>query len=173
MRRKRLQHQADIFCQMFCGWRLCNSHEVLTGLGSGAIHIDVLAGTATHNGNVVLDLNMAGELKAWFQGDLRDNNIPVEQIRSATVDADLTIADLSGPRQAPEIWTTKIKRYLACDIQCRSYIQTDEKCYDSQLMDHEEWPDGWWNEHRTTASTVCDACDGSASGEAQRSRRKE
>jgi hypothetical protein len=150
MRRKRLQHQADTFCQMFCGWRLCNSHEELTVRRSGSLHIDILAGTATHNGTVLQDLNIAGELSAWFQGDLRDNNIPVEQVRSATLDAEVTITDLSGPRRSPERWNTKIRRYLSCDIQCRSRIETDETSYESEMVDHEEWPDGWWNEHRTT-----------------------
>jgi len=164
MRRKRLQHEADIFCQMFCGWRLCNSHEVLTSLGSGAIHIDVLAGTASHNGKIIQDLNIAGELKEWFKGDLRDNNVPVEHIRSATLDAELAITDLSGRRRSPEIWNTKISRYLVCDIQCHSRIETDEKSYDSKLTDHEEWPDGWWHEHRTTASSVPLTRGGSMSG---------
>jgi hypothetical protein len=150
MRRKRVQHQADIFCQMFCGWRLCNSHERLTALGSGPLHIDVFAGTATHNGTALQDLNIAGELSAWFQRDLLDNNIPVEQIRSATLDAELTITGLSGPRRSPEIWNTKISRYLSCDVRCRSHIKTDETSYQSEMVDHEEWPDGWWNEQRTT-----------------------
>jgi hypothetical protein len=144
-----LQHQADIFCEMFCGWRLCNSHEELTARGSGALHIDVLGGTATHNGTDLQDLSIAGELIAWFQRDLRDNDIPVEQIRSATLDAELTITGLSGPRRSPVIWNTKINRYLCCDIRCRSRIETDERSYHSEMADHEEWPDGWWHEYRS------------------------
>ena len=134
---------------MFCGWRLCNSQETLTARGSGIFHIDVLAGTATHNGTVLQNLNIAGELIAWFQEDLRDNSIPIEQVRAATLDAELTIANLSGPRRSPEIWNTKINRYISCDIRCRGHIETDERQYDSEMVDHEEWPDGWWNEHRT------------------------
>jgi hypothetical protein len=150
MRRKRLQHQADIFCQMFCGWRLCNSHEALTALGSGILHIDVLAETVTHNGTPLQELNIVGELSAWFRADLLDNNISLEHIRSATLDAELTIADLSGPRRSPEKWNTRINRYLSCDIRCRSHIETDERSYESEMVDHEEWPDGWWKEQRTT-----------------------
>lgn len=135
---------------MFCGWRLCNSHETLTDRGSGTLHIDVLAETATHNETALQDLSIAGELIAWFQEDLRNNRIPVECIRSATLDAELVITDLSGPRQSPEIWNTKIRRYLSCDIRCRSRIETDEKSYDSEMVDHEEWPDQWWTEYRTT-----------------------
>jgi hypothetical protein len=135
---------------MFCGWRLCNSHEALTALGSGVIHIDVLGETATHNGIALHDLNIQGELSAWFQADCLDNNIPVGQIRSGTLIAELTITDLSGPRRSPEIWNTEIKRYLSCEIRCRSCIETDETRYESEMVDHEEWPNGWWNERRTT-----------------------
>ncbi len=33
MRRKRLQHDADVLCQMFCGWRLVYSYDRLLQLG--------------------------------------------------------------------------------------------------------------------------------------------
>lgn len=53
MRRKRLQHTADTICRMFCGWRLVNCMPQLVDLGSGTIHIDVLTGSCSFDGEAI------------------------------------------------------------------------------------------------------------------------
>ena len=53
MKRKRFNHQVETLCQIFCGWRLVNSHDHLTKLGSGEIRIDLLKKQAFFNGQLL------------------------------------------------------------------------------------------------------------------------
>ena len=77
VRRKRLQHSADTFCQMFCGWRLANSYKDLERLGSGTLSIDVLVGSCRFDGTPIEPLSIAGELHSWLCEDLAAQGIPI------------------------------------------------------------------------------------------------
>jgi hypothetical protein len=147
MRRKRLQHQADIFCHMFCGWRLMNDHQTITQQGSGRIIIDLLSENSTYN-NKIIPLNMTCELITWFNEDLQAHNIDKSFIKKALLTVDLEVGDLKGDRKAPERWNSKIRDFIFCKITSNSFIETDEKIYESSYQDYEEWPNGWWNEKK-------------------------
>ena len=150
MRRKRLQHAADILCQMFCGWRLINSYRELERLGSGRWRINALTEQCLHNGIAVKSLTIAGELAAWLKEELAANNIDIAAVHEATLEADVILG--SVPRNdrrnkdvhyAPDGRATLPAQFITCDISCRSRVATDEKVYTSEYSDHEEWPPGW------------------------------
>jgi len=42
MKRKRLKHYTDIFCDMFAGWRLSQDIDTLKNIGSGKFLLDFL-----------------------------------------------------------------------------------------------------------------------------------
>ena len=155
MRRKRLQHHADIFCQMFCGWRLMNDHETLSELGSGSLQIDVLTGDCMFDDKLIEKLKIAGEIDGWFRDEILAHKIPIELISCASLSVQLQIEPLIGPRRTTEIWADANAKttYTSCHIFCESRISTDELDYASQLRDYEEWPDKWWVNHNMNANT--------------------
>lgn len=144
MRKKRLQHAADIACEILCGWRLINDHKSLNEFGSGSLEIDLLTQKCRYNGKEIEPLNIAPEIGLWLQRDLQTNRIPVEGIKKANLQAEFRIRPLVGERKASEIWRGNPEKYIACDITCKCTIETDEKAYRSQRTDYEEWPENWW-----------------------------
>ncbi len=66
MRRKRLKHYTDIFCDMFIGWRLSNDDiEKIQNIGSGKIRLDFLTDKLYFNNNESpVRLYILGEISA-------------------------------------------------------------------------------------------------------------
>lgn len=152
MRRKRLKHAADTFCDMFCGWRLANSYDVLPSLGSGKLLIDVLNGNCQFNNNIIDPVNIGLEINSWFIRDIRGNNIPEDGISSATLVANLEIKIVEIKRKKGgtiyidnEGMPIKRGAFYSLKIDCSSEIVTDEECYKCNKKHHEQWPVGWPN----------------------------
>src|ERR1035437_6351814 len=99
MRRKRLNHAADTFCQMFRGWRLANSYHALAELGSGTLVIDAKDATCTFNGADIAPLNIAGELNAWLIADWQANDIPLPAISAAKLTVVLALSTIQGKKR--------------------------------------------------------------------------
>ena len=149
MRRKRLQHAADILCYMFCGWRLNTSKPVLAQLGSGLLEIDALSGDCSFNGRSVPPLTISVELRAWLKDDLAQHQIPIDAISRANLKANLSFTEIPwSERSTLEIFFANERAVQTatmhrCVINCASEIVTDEKTYRSTYADVEEWPPGW------------------------------
>ena len=135
---------------MFCGWRLFDSYPVLEKLGSGTLTIDSLTQACSFNGQPIPSLSIARELAAWLKQDLADYSTSVNSIREAMLTVDLQFGTVpkaerrtrdahfgpNGQHLVPPI-------FIACEISCRSRVATDEKVYESEYRDREEWPSGW------------------------------
>ena len=149
MRRKRFQHMADTLCHMFCGWRQIADKPRLVALGSGAISIDALRGTARFNGTLLDDLAVAGELQAWLDEDLARHTIPKEAVREATLTADLHLDLVPWPDPDPSEQffahgtLVRTDRMHRCTVRCTSVIRTEDAEYRSTHSDVEAWPLGW------------------------------
>jgi hypothetical protein len=85
MRRKRLQHDADVLSQMFCGWRLMNSYDRLLQLGSGTLHIDALTAHCNFADTGIEPLPIAEEMRSWLMADLNANGIPASGVLRAVL----------------------------------------------------------------------------------------
>jgi hypothetical protein len=150
VRRKRLQHSANILCQMFCGWRLGGSYKDLERLGSGTLSIDALVGSCRFDGVPVEPPHIAGELHAWLCQDLTAQGIPIAALLRAALTARLSITAI-GPRQRITLVHFSLAngkrvrwdKFYRCVIECESEVATDEAAYRSRLADVEEWPAGW------------------------------
>jgi hypothetical protein len=126
MRRKVLQDHANVFCQMFVGWRMiANDIPTLVRLRHGPLTIDVLTGTAKHADAPIRNLYIAGELQAWFAAQLAEHNIPREAIAAAVVYVDFDATAV--PRRRHDRFK------LAFD--CRSLIETADRKYEGRLSD--------------------------------------
>ena len=150
MRRKRLQHSADVLCQMFCGWRLLFSLPTVEQLGSGLLEVDVLARSCSFNGQSITRLSIVDELHAWLSQDLANHHIDLQSLREATIRVTLSQRVIhrserktGGIFMDPGEKPVEQDEYIACDILCTSRVATDEKVYSSQYRDLEEWPRRW------------------------------
>jgi hypothetical protein len=128
MRRKALQDLANVFCQMFVGWRMGNDVSLLIGAGSCSITIDVLAGTAFIDKKPAR-LYIAEELSAWFMSRLQELNIPSVGIVSANLHVNQTL----------RLEETKSKKVAHFGFRCQSKIETDERSYQGCLAESHSW----------------------------------
>ena len=129
MRRKILQDFANVFCQMYVGWRMQEDQSQLIELGEAQITINVLNGSALLEANTPIQLWVAKEISAWFLGRLKEVNIPSSGILSAK----LTVA------QNLRLEETRTKKIAHFEFDCRSEIVTDEKVYRGVLKDSHSW----------------------------------
>ena len=69
MRRKRLKHYTDIFCDMFTGWRLSNEDlETLQSFENGELCLDFLNEKLYFdNSELREELYILKEISAWFK----------------------------------------------------------------------------------------------------------
>lgn len=127
-----------------------NSYADIESLGSGIVRIDALTGDATFNGNPINSLAIAGELHAWLTEECESNGIPIDQLQSATLSAELDLSKTEWQqRQSRDHWfdhkgAEMVWRQVnRCVINCSSRIVTEETEYRSVFRDLEEWPEGF------------------------------
>ena len=128
MRRKALQDLANVFCQMFVGWRMQEDLQLLIGAGNCSITIDIVAGTTCLDENPI-KLHIAEEISAWFKDRLKTLNIPSEGIVSASLNVSQTL----------RLEETKSKKVAHFDFECKSRIETDERTYEGHLAETHSW----------------------------------
>ncbi len=129
MRRKILQHYADMVCHMFVGWRMSPDLETLSDLPSGIIDVDLLRGNAIHDKVGKIDLYVSKEIQAWLFKQLKDEKIEIDHIE---------LARLSVEMDTDKIATDK-KRVVCFNWKCSSQIKTDEKTYSGSLVEEHKW----------------------------------
>jgi len=149
MRRKRLQHVADILCHMFCGWRQAYSKHALVALGNGQLEVDILTGKCRFEGKEIPPLPIVAELRGWMDAELIAHNIPATGILSASLRVALSFSEIPWAEKS----TTSeyfahgepIRSGIlhACRVQCESLVATEERGYIGKYADYEEWPVGW------------------------------
>ena len=150
MRRKRLQHSADILCHKFCGWELVNSYRQLVELGSGTLSIDALSGKCRFDDNPIPEVAIAGALQSWLVDDLETHNISAGLLKQASLIADLELSSIkASDRVTGDFHMDKSQKPITrgsfhrLEIRCRSEVATDEKTYRSKHEDVQEFPFDW------------------------------
>ncbi len=150
MRRKRLQHSADILCHKFCGWELVNSYRQLVELGSGKLSIDALSGKCRFDDNPIPEVTIAGALRSWLADDLETHNISADSLQQASLIADLALSSINAAdRVTGDFHMDKNQKpirkgsFYRLEIRCRSEVATDEKTYQSKYEDVQEFPFDW------------------------------
>ena len=114
------------------------------------MEIDALTAGCRFNGEPIEPLFIACEVQHWLLADLAAQEVPVEAIRSAILEARLAFAEVASRARV-----TKSAHFGAdgrhvggptfhrCAIACKSELVTDEAVYVAEYDDVEEWPDGW------------------------------
>ncbi|SEL53624.1 hypothetical protein SAMN04487910_2749 [Aquimarina amphilecti] len=130
MRRKRLQHHTDIFCDMFVGWRMANDLDKLTELKSGILEFDFINKTQILNGiESLIDFNMFYEISGWFIEDLEKHNIDIKEIKKATLKVKFDVEIILGKTKSKTKSTTELSFIM------KAKILTDEKEYHTDKKD--------------------------------------
>ena len=133
MRRKRLQHHTDIFCDMFSGWRIANDMDSLIKLKNGIIEFDFLNKTQKLNERESnIDFNMFHEISIWFYEDLEKHNIESKFLKQAKLKAVFSINIKEGKKNS------RTKRITELDFTLNALILTDEKEYTSEKIQIQE-----------------------------------
>ena len=124
MKRKRINHQVDIFCEMFSGWKLSRDIDTLVQLQSGQFTLDfLLKSVKLNNQPFDRNLTMLFEISDWFEQDLAHNNIDKMSIKSAALVVDFIVKVIDGK---PKSRTRKI---IDINLRMKSSIVTGEKEY--------------------------------------------
>ena len=142
MRRKRFQHHADTLCHMFCGWQLHADWAALTRLKSGEIRIDALTGTshvAGVDGAAQAELVMGRVLQSWLAEDCASNAIPIDTITEAMLVVTVTTEETAEQTTSMR-FADPTPPHVQCQLRCHSRVVSGDDVYESQYVDHEEWP---------------------------------
>ncbi len=126
MRKKRLNHCADVLCKKFCGWRLHSDWDTLVRLGTGTLNIDILNVKCWHNDNSIPTLNIARNLREWLAEDLSTHQIPLNEIIDARLEVEIMLGLPEPTPSGPGVPSS---------FRCRSQISTDEMVYTSTHED--------------------------------------
>lgn len=152
MGRKRLNHAAETFCAMFCGWRLMNSYVELQTLGSGVLDIDVLEPKCTFNGNPIAPLSIAYELNGWLLDDMQKHNISIAELSSALLSVVIELQRVPAPTNPRGSFyigndgkPIDKGEFFKITARCTSEIRMGEATYSAIRNHHEQWPVGWPN----------------------------
>lgn len=147
MKKRRLKHCVDVFCQMFCGWRLANSYGDLVALGSGLLVIDAKQGDCTFNGQTIVPLSIAGEIHAWLVDDLHAHRIPLSVIASASLTVQMVLEPISAKQRStvvqhirPDGMPIKSGIFQRLTVSCEGCIVVEGFRYEASLSDVIEWP---------------------------------
>lgn len=124
MRRKVLQGYANTICDVFLGWRGRCDDPVLAELGSGTLVIDVLTGTATHDGVSVIEPTATGTfLYRWLREQAERHRVPLDGILRAELVVRYTV----------EPWDWEIPLWTLGYPDVRSRVVTAEREYTGSL----------------------------------------
>ena len=129
MRRKRLNHYADVTCKMFVGWRMGEDLEALSELPDGTITIDLLTGKDNHSIVGELNLHVSKEITAWLLYQSSKEGIDWTKMVSAS----LVVAIDTG-----KVATNK-KKVVMFNFECKAKLCTSEACYEASLVETAKW----------------------------------
>ena len=128
MKRKRLKHFTDVFCEMFTGWR-CSDDDINTLLNynDGELKIDLLNNGIYFDCNKInINLYIFGEIKKWFMENIDKEKIDINKILEAYIKIN------NKTVEEPISKKTNTKRKIKMDIKIMGYIRTDEKEYKTE-----------------------------------------
>ena len=124
MKRKRLKHYTDIFCDMFAGWRLSQDIDTLKNIGSGKFLLDFLNKKWYLNDNESeIDLYIFEEIESWFKENLQKDNIDSKKLQEAYLQVNIVIIDCATTPKS------RTKRIIQISAEMTAIIKTDEKEY--------------------------------------------
>ena len=129
MRRKRINHYADVVCRMFMGWRMADDLETLAALPDGRIHLDLLTGSAEHNEAGSLSMYIADEIQAWLRHECEKDGVDYSALKSAELWVDIDTSKIA----------TNKKRIVCFDFDATSKLATDEAEYSASVSESHKW----------------------------------
>ncbi len=134
MRRKIIQHFANIFCQRFI--QVPNGYDLATfvHLGSGLYTLDILNGDCTRNSTAIPKLSTCAEYKEWLTEQLNKHKILLSDIKTARLLISVVVSEIKIETSFGNIFAS-----ANFTFDCRSEIQTDEKSYKAELQNQEAW----------------------------------
>lgn len=140
---KRLNHVAQNFGQMFCGWELMFDYKTLAELESGVLYIVVLHQQCKHNNRVIEPLKIILGVHKWMVGDLEDNNLSISDIDVAEIKVEFTAKRQFGQKIQGESWADPTKYFINCTLKCSSIVKSKGREFTSSYYDQEEWPESY------------------------------
>jgi len=135
LRRKRLKHYTDVFCDMFTGWRLSNEDiETLQNFGNGKLLLDFLTKKIYFNDNEAnVNLYILSEISAWFEKNLQKENIDFQQIRKAYLIVNLNLVNCATKPKS------RTKKIIQVNVDMTAIIKTDIKEYRTDKQTKNEY----------------------------------
>jgi len=114
---------------MLVGWRMGEDFAKLANLGTGILIFNILEGTCHFGEKTIDDLYISKEIQSWFSHRLTEHKIPIEEIKEATLKAEVTT----------EIIEKKNRKKVIFNWTCNSLIRTNEATYEGALSEVHQW----------------------------------
>lgn len=130
MKRKRLSHQAEVICQMFCGWRLRDDLPFFIENQSGQLRINLLKQTTFFKEKALQPtLLITKIISDWLFNDWQEHQINSEYISHAELEVEFYHAHKSYQETESHGPTTHLTFLISSSIvtEARSYTKVISK----------------------------------------------
>ncbi|MES2673321.1 MAG: hypothetical protein V4660_03735 [Pseudomonadota bacterium] len=129
MRRKRLNHYADVIRKMFAGRCMGNDLEILSEIPDGIITIDLLAGKDSHSIVGELNLSVSKEVTAWLSHQSAKEGIDWAKMDSATLEVAMDTGKVATNRE----------KIVMFNFECKAKLCTADACYETAFLETAKW----------------------------------
>lgn len=114
---------------MFMGWRMADDLETLAGLPDGRIHLDLLTGSAEHDGAGSVSMCITREIQTWLRQECEKDGVDYGALQSADLWVDTSTSRIATER----------KRIVCFDFDATSKLTTDEAEYSALASESHKW----------------------------------
>jgi hypothetical protein len=140
---KRLNHHAQNFGQMFCGWELMFDYKRLAELKNGELRINILENKCFHNGSEIEPLKISSAIRNWMVEDLEANKLKLSEVEKAELVVEFKTERILGQSIAGSSWADPTPYFVNCTLKCSSVINAKNREFTSSYWDEEEWPESY------------------------------
>ena len=129
MKRKALQDVANSLAVMAIAGESPSDLEVLSEIPDGALHIDLINGSASHDRRGTVELEIVARLSGWLRARLEALSIPMSAIQVASIRVEY---------RTDRVPTNRSK-VVSFDWRSETVLATDEKEYRGQIAEKHCW----------------------------------
>jgi hypothetical protein len=142
MRRKVIQHFANMLPQRFLDLPDGFDLAILAKEESGVVVFNVLQGTASINDALRPELRTAASYRAWLFGEAEAHRVPTDGIAHASMSVTFEVTGIEVKESFGHV-----SHSATFSFDCTSEVRTDERSYRCRSFGSKVWGYGHYWEH--------------------------
>ena len=139
MRRKVIQHFANMLPQRFLDLTDGFDLAILAKEKSGKAEFDFLQGTASIDGVPQPEMRTSANFRAWLLREAEAHDIPMEALLRASMNVALEVTEIKVKESFANVFHS-----ATFNFECASDLRTDERAYTCRSSGSKRWGYGYY-----------------------------